>query len=86
MDEDFEKRQAKLQELLTPLPPVAPADVLERRCVLLEEEMIRTKEKTRDLARRELEFKCKQKQIGADNVFRPPHDKNLRWNLDFRTK
>ena len=45
-DEAYEERQAMLQELLTPLPPDATAANMERRSVLLEEEAIRTEEKT----------------------------------------
>ena len=39
-----------------------------------------------DLTNKETEFLRKQREEGADDVFRPAHDKNLHKKLDFCAK
>ena len=45
-----------MQELLTPLPPDASVSDMEKRRVLLEEQMIKVGERERDLNIKETEF------------------------------
>ena len=75
-----------MQELLTPLPPDASLTDMEKRRALLEQHMVKAAERERDLSIKETEFIWKQRQKEADDVFRPPHDKNLPKQLDFRSK
>ena len=77
MDKAHQERLATMKELLTPLPPNASVADMEKRHVLLEEEMIKAGERARDLNIKETEFIRKQRQKEADDVFHPPHDKNL---------
>ena len=78
--------QRATSELLTPLRPDAMEEDMEKCCVLLEEEIIRSGERARDLARRESEFLRNQMKNGANDIFRLPHDKNLHRNIDFHNK
>ena len=48
--------------------------------------MIKAGERERDLTIKETEFIRKQRQKEADDVFRPPRDKNLHKQLDFHSK
>ena len=86
VDKAHEERLATMKEILTLLPPDAMVEDMEKRRVLLEEEMIRAGERTRGLAIKETEFLRKQRQKEADDVFRPPRDKNLHKQLDFCSK
>ena len=86
IEKDHEERMAKLQELLTPLPPDASLDDIEKRRALLEEQAAKVAERELDLTNKETEFIRKQREKGVDDVFRQPRDKNLHKKLDFRSK
>ena len=75
-----------MQELLTPLPPDASLVDMEKRRALLEQHMVKAAERERGLSIKETKFIRKQRQKEADDVFRPPRDKNLHKKLDFRSK
>ena len=83
---EFVDTMAKYEELLTPLPPDASLEDIERRCALLVEQANKIAEQELDLTNQETEFVRKQREKGADDVFRPPRDKNLHKKLDFRAK
>ena len=75
-----------MQELLTPLPPNASLDDMEKLCALLEEQASKVAERELDLTNKETEFIWKKREKGVDNVFCPARDKNLHKKLDFRSK
>ena len=86
IEKEYEEKMAKYQELLTPLPPNASLDDIEKRRVLLEEQAAKIVEREVDLTNKETEFIRKQREKGADDVFRPARDKNLHKRLDFHSK
>ena len=73
----FEEKMATYEEILTPLPPDAPLQDIEKRRALLVEQANRITERELDLTNKETEFLRKQREEGADDVFRPARDKNL---------
>ena len=79
-------KMAKYQELLTPLPPNASLEDIERRRALLVEQATKITERELYLTNKETEFIRKQREKGADDVFRPARDKNLHKKLDFHSK
>ena len=86
IEKEHEERMANMQELLTPLPPDASLDDIEKRRTLLEEQAAKVAERELDLTNQETEFIRKQREKGVDDVFCPPRDKNLHKKLDFRSK
>ena len=82
----FEEKMAKYEEILTPLPPDAPLEDIEKRRILLVEQASKITERELDLTNKETEFIRKQREKGADDVFRPARDKNLHKKLDFHSK
>ena len=85
-EKEFVDKMAKYEELLTPLPPDASLEDMERRRVLLAEQATKITERELDLTNKETEFVRKQREKTADDVFHPPRDKNLHKKLDFRSK
>ena len=73
----------KIGEFLAPLSQNATRSELEKRRVLLEEEAVRTGEKTLELTNKETEFMRKTVDYKATNTFRPPRDVKLHRNLGF---
>ena len=82
----FEEKMATYEEILTPLPPDAPLEDIEKRRALLVEQANKITERELDLTNKETEFHHKQREVGVGDVFRPARDKNLHKKLDFRAK
>ena len=61
VEKEHEERMSVMQELLTPLPPDASVADMEKRRVLLEEQMIKAGERERDLNIKETKFIQKQR-------------------------
>ena len=80
----FEEKMAKYEEILTPLPPDAPLEDIEKRRALLVEQANKITERELDLTTKEIDLLHKQREEGAEDVFRPARDKNLHKKLDFR--
>ena len=85
-EKEFVDKMAKYEELLTPLPPNASLEDIERRRALLVEQATKITERELDLTNKETEFVRKPREKGADDVFYPARDKNLHKKLDFRSK
>ena len=85
-EREHERRMASYKQLLTPLPPNASLDDIEKRRALLEEQAAQIVEREVELTNKETEFIRKHREKGADDVFRPARDKNLHKRLDFRSK
>ena len=85
-EKEHEARMARYNQLLTPLPPNASLDDIEKRRALLEEQAAQIVEREVELTNKETEFIRKQREKGADDVFCLARDKNLHKRLDFRSK
>ena len=86
IEKEHEERMAKYKQLLTPLPPNASLADMEKRRAELEEHAALIVEREVEITNKETEFIRKQREKGADDVFRPARDKNLHKRLDFRSK